>query len=170
MGTVCGVELHPLVSTALAAVGANHEVMACDPSLADTAEFCEHYGIDPSDSANTILVVSKKPVGGMAACVALATTRLDVNHTVRHRLGVRKLSFAGADETVALTGMMIGGVTPFGLPTDLPLLVDAAVMQRDRIVLGGGNRSTKILMAPGELALLPNATVIEGLACPLISP
>jgi prolyl-tRNA editing enzyme YbaK/EbsC (Cys-tRNA(Pro) deacylase) len=158
------VELHPLVSAALSATGITHEVMACDPSLADTAQFCDHYGIDPADSANTIVVVSKKPTGLMAACVVLATTRLDVNHAVRNRLGVRKLSFAGPDETVAVTGMMIGGVTPFGLPADLPLLVDAAVMDRPRIVLGGGNRSTKILLAPGELALLPNAAVIEGLA------
>jgi prolyl-tRNA editing enzyme YbaK/EbsC (Cys-tRNA(Pro) deacylase) len=165
-GTVGVVELHPLVLSALVAVDAPHEVMACDPSLADTAVFCEHYGIDPADSANTIVVVSKKPPGVMAACVALATTRLDVNHTVRDRLSVRKLSFAGADDTVALTGMMIGGVTPFGLPTDLPLLVDAAVMRRNRIVLGGGNRSTKILMAPAALELLPNATVVEGLASP----
>ncbi|MGF1667488.1 MAG: YbaK/EbsC family protein [Acidimicrobiia bacterium] len=157
-------ELHPLVSAALAATGVTHEVMACDPSLADTARFCDHYGIDPADSANTIVVVSKKPAGVMAACVVLATTRLDVNHTVRNRLGVRKLSFAGAEETVALTGMMIGGVTPFGLPTDLPLLVDAAVMDRPRIVLGGGNRSTKILLSPAGLASLPNATVVEGLA------
>jgi prolyl-tRNA editing enzyme YbaK/EbsC (Cys-tRNA(Pro) deacylase) len=138
--------------------------MACDPSLADTAQFCDHYGIDPADSANTIVVVSKKPAGVMAACVVLATTRLDVNHTVRHRLGVRKLSFAGADETVALTGMMIGGVTPFGLPADLPLLVDGAVMGRERIVLGGGNRSTKLIMPPAGLTSLPNATVIDGLA------
>ncbi len=141
--------------------------MACDPSLADTTAFCEHYGIDPADSANTIVVVSKKPAGVVAACVVLATTRLDVNHAVRHHLGVRKLSFAGADETVALTGMMIGGVTPFGLPSDMPLLVDASVMLRDRIVLGGGNRSTKLLMAPGGLALLPNTTVVEALATPV---
>ena len=157
-------ELHPLVSAAIH--GVDHEVMDCDPSLADTAAFCAHYRVDPADSANTILVVSKKPAGVTAACVALATTPLDPNHRVRDILGVRKLSFAGADETVALTGMMIGGVTPFGLPRDLPVLIDAAVMTRPSIVLGGGNRSSKLRLVPHALLAIPTARVVEALANP----
>lgn len=160
-------ELHPLVSDAL--TGIPHEVMSCEPSLADTAAFCAHYGADPADSANTILVVSKKPSGVAAACVALATTRLDVNHRVREVLEVRKLSFAAADETVDLTGMTIGGVTPFGLPPDLPVLIDAAVMTRRSIVLGGGNRSSKLRLAPDELLAIPTARVVDGLAKPTFS-
>lgn len=140
--------------------------MDCDPSLADTAAFCAHYGVDPADSANTIVVISKKPAGVAAACVALATTRLDVNHRVREVLEVRKLSFAGAEETVDLTGMMIGGVTPFGLPADLPVLVDAAVMSRPALVLGGGNRSSKLRIVPDALLSIPTARVVSGLANP----
>lgn len=34
-------------------------------------------------------------------------------------LGVKKASFASRDETRDLTGMLIGGVTAFGLPADL---------------------------------------------------
>ena len=85
----------------------------------------------------TIIVVGKgaKPV--YAACVVLATHRLDVNRTIKGRFG-RKASFASPDETRNLTGHEIGGVTVFGLPGDLPVWVDAAVMKRDRIVLGGG--------------------------------
>jgi prolyl-tRNA editing enzyme YbaK/EbsC (Cys-tRNA(Pro) deacylase) len=60
--------------------------------------------------------------------------------------------------------MAIGGVTPFGLPEDLPILVDAAVMGRARIVLGGGSRSWKVIAAPSILLALPNVTVVEGLA------
>ena len=87
-----------------------------------------------------------------------------MNHAVKARLGTRKASFAGADETRELTGMEIGGVTPFGLPADLPVLVDAAVMRRPRIVLGGGSRSWKVIAAPSILLALPNVEVVEGLA------
>lgn len=160
-------ELHPLVSAALG--GIPHEVMACDPAVADTAAFCARYGVDPADSANTIIVVSKKPAGVAAACVALATTRLDVNHRVREILEVRKLSFAGADETVALTHMMIGGVTPFGLPAGLPVLIDAAVMRRSSIVLGGGNRSSKLRLEPDALLAIGTARVVGALATPASS-
>ena len=41
-------------------------------------------------SANTILVASRRPEGHFAACLVLATTRLDVNGLVRQRLGVRE--------------------------------------------------------------------------------
>lgn len=163
-------ELHPLVAAALERHDLPHEIMACDPELADTEAFCAAYGIDPRDSANTILVASRKPAGVDAACVALATTRLDVNHRVRHLLEVRKLSFASAEATIDRTGMMIGGVTPFGLPDDLRILVDAAVMTRPEIVLGGGNRSTKLRVEPAVLEALPTVEVIEDLALPMESP
>lgn len=153
--------LHPSVSSHLAALGVEHEVLACDPDYADTAAFCEHYGIDPADSANTILVASKKPAGHIVACVALATTRLDVNRRVRTLMGVRKLSFASAEQTMETSGMEIGGVTAFGLPPDMPILVDHAVMERPSVVLGGGNRSSKLRLDPAGLEAIPSARVVD---------
>jgi prolyl-tRNA editing enzyme YbaK/EbsC (Cys-tRNA(Pro) deacylase) len=145
-------------------LGVPYELFPCDPALADTAAFCAAYGFAPEDSANTIVVIGKSHPPVYAACVVLATTRLDVNQTVRERLGTRKASFAAHDQTQELTGMAIGGVTVFGLPADLPILVDARVMARERIVLGGGSRSWKVLASPAILSALPNATVVEGLA------
>lgn len=145
-------------------LGVPYEVMACDPEYADTAAFCEHYGIDPGISANAILISSKRPQGHHALCVALATTRLDVNHRVRGLMGVRKLSFASAEETVEVTGMTIGGVTPFGVPADLPIYVDEAVMEPDTIILGGGNRSSKIRVNPEVFRKLTGAVVVSDLA------
>ena len=148
----------------LAALGVAYELFQCDPALADTAAFCAAYGFSPEDSANTIVVIGKSTPPVYAACVVLATTRLDVNRTVRERLGTRKASFAAHDETRDLTGMAIGGVTVFGLPADLLILVDARVMARERIVLGGGSRSWKVLASPAILGALPNVTVVDGLA------
>jgi prolyl-tRNA editing enzyme YbaK/EbsC (Cys-tRNA(Pro) deacylase) len=143
-----------------------YELFACDPALADTAAFCAAYGFAPEDSANTILVVGKSNPPVFAACVVLATHRLDVNRVVKERLGTRKASFAAPDETRALTGHEIGGVTAFGLPAGLPLWVDAAVMERERIVLGGGSRSWKVIAPPSILRTLANVEVVEGLANP----
>ena len=96
----------------------------------------------------------------------LATTRLDVNGIVRQRLGVKKASFASADETRDMTGMLIGGVTPIALPDGVPIWVDAAVMKPASIVLGGGDRSTKLRMTPAALVTLPNVEVVDDLAKP----
>jgi len=153
-----------LVVEHLNATGVQYEIVACDPELADTAEFCRAYGYELADSANTIIVVGKSDPKVFAACVVLADSRLDVNGVVRKRLGTRKASFASGDQTSELTGMAIGGVTAAGLPADLPLWIDARVMARDQIVLGGGGRDRKVVGPPALLAALPNAEVIEGLA------
>ena len=152
------------LEAALAGRG-DHELFSCDPALADTAAFCAHYGFALEDSANTIIVVGKGAEPVYAACVVLATHRLDVNRAVKGRFG-RKSSFASADETRAITGHEIGGVTVFGLPAELPVWIDAAVMDRDRIVLGGGSRSWKVIAPASILLTLPDATVVEGLANP----
>ena len=147
----------------LESLGIEYQIVACDPALADTAQFCEAYGYALEDSANTIVVVGKSDPPAYVACVVLATTRLDVNKVVKKRLGVRGASFARGDDIERLTGMAIGGVTPFGLPSDLPLWVDSRVMERPRIILGGGSRDRKVLAPPEALAAL-GAVVVEGLA------
>ena len=148
----------------LESLGVPFEIIPCDPALADTANFCAAYGYPLEDSANTIVVAGKADPPRYAACVVLATTRLDVNRAVRARLGTRKASFASAEETRTLTGMAIGGVTVFGLPEGLPVWVDARVMERERIILGGGDRASKIAAAPAILLSLPNCEVVEALA------
>lgn len=158
--------LHPRVRAAVDAHGITTDVLACDPELADTAAFCEHYGFTMEEAANTILVASKKvEPPKYAVCVVLGTTSLDVNHAVRELLDVKRLSFADGETTVALTDMMIGGVTAVGIE-DLPVYVDSAVMTQSRVVMGGGNRSSKLVLAPADLLKLPHATVVEGLAKP----
>src|SRR5215218_1996054 len=142
-----------------------YQLFPCDPASADTAAFCAHYGFAMEDSANTIVVVGKGAEPVYAACVVLATHRLDVNRAVKGRFG-RKSSFAAPDETRALTGHEIGGVTVFGLPPGLPVWIDAAVMGRERIVLGGGSRSWKVIAPASILLTLPNAQVVQGLANP----
>jgi prolyl-tRNA editing enzyme YbaK/EbsC (Cys-tRNA(Pro) deacylase) len=72
-----------------------------DPQYADTAAFCARYGYPMEQSANTIIVGSKKEPKRHCACVVRATRRVDVNHTVRKLLGVSRLSFADPEETRA---------------------------------------------------------------------
>ncbi len=136
-----------------------------DPGLADTAAFCDKYGVSLEDSANCVVIAGKR--GGdtrYAACVVLATTRADVNNVVRRRLDARRASFAPMDTAVTLTGMEYGGITPIGLPAGWPILVDRAVLERAEVVIGSGLRRSKIALAAGLLAELAGAEVIDGLA------
>jgi prolyl-tRNA editing enzyme YbaK/EbsC (Cys-tRNA(Pro) deacylase) len=154
----------PLVLKAMDDRAVVYEEMACDPALADTAQFCEAYGVPLDKSANTILVASRRPEGRIVACLVLATTRLDVNGVVRRRMAVKKASFANADQTQAETGMEIGGVTVFGLPASIPVWVDRRVVDRDWVVIGAGSRSAKIRLDPSQLVGLEGFEVVEDLA------
>jgi prolyl-tRNA editing enzyme YbaK/EbsC (Cys-tRNA(Pro) deacylase) len=145
-------------------LGVPVEVVACDPALADTADFCAAYGYAPEDSANAIVVVGKSEPRSYAVCLLLAVHRLDVNGTVRRRLGSRKASFASAAETADLTGMTLGGVTPFGLPEDLPVWIDSKVLERPRVIVGGGSRDRKLLVTSEGLRRIPGSEVVEDLA------
>ena len=151
------------VAQALEGLGATWELMRIDPDFADTAAFCEKYGVAMDHSGNTIIVASKKEPKKYCACLVLATTRLDVNHAVRRLMDVSRVSFATAEETQALTGMMIGGVTLLALPPDLPIYVDDRIMALDYVILGGGSRSSKIKIAPEALRKLPGFNVVQGL-------
>ena len=150
----------------LEAAGAEYEMFEIDPEFADTAQFCEKYGFPPEKSGNTIVVASKRGAKKYCACIVAATDRLDVNKRVKGLMEVSRASFASADETMELTGMMIGGVTPFGLPDDLPIYADAKLRDLDYVILGGGSRSFKLKMAPAELGKLGNLEFIEGLSLP----
>ena len=153
------------VRNALDAHGIEYEVLACEPHLADTAEFCEHYGFTPDMTLNAIVVVLKTNPRSYVACLVRFDTKLDVNHKVSDVVGVKRLSFASSEETATLTGMLIGGVTIAGLPPEIPILIDTRVMDREKVIIGGGNRHSKVLLPPRELLKLPNARV-EDVAIP----
>jgi Uncharacterized conserved protein len=153
--------LDPNVQRELDALEIPHEVLECNPEWADTDAFCANYGIPRENAANTILVAAKTEPRQYVACLVTAATKLDVNHKISKLIGIKRLSFASAEETAALTGQLIGGVTVFGLPESVPIFVDSRVMERDSIVVGGGNRSTKIRLAPKQLEKLPRATVAD---------
>ena len=155
--------LHASVADELAGRSISHEVLECDPDLADTAEFCAAYDIPIENSANAILIASRKPEGEYALCVVLATDRLDVNGTVRKKLGVRKASFATAEDTLERTGQAIGGVTVFGIPDEVPIWVDRAVTETGWVIVGAGTRTAKLKIDPELFVVDDRYEVVDGL-------
>lgn len=152
------------VAAALRGADLPISVAEIDPELADTAAFCERYGVPPEESANCV-VISGRRDGEVRhlACVVLATTRADVNGIARRALDVRKASFAPMDTAVAETGMEYGGITPVGLPAHWQVLVDRAVAEAPSVVIGSGVRRSKLRLPGPVLAGLPGVEVVDGL-------
>lgn len=164
-----GLVAAPVAAAVSGWTGGPLSVAPIDPALSDTAAFCAEYTVPLSASANCVVVTGRRDgVQRWAAVVVLATTRADVNGVVRRRLDVRKVSFAPMADAVELTGMEYGGITPFGLPDGWLLLVDQAVVDAGPVVVGSGIRASKIVVAGADLALLPGAEVIQGLARPVV--
>src|SRR5438128_10708400 len=154
-------ELDSSVARAVEALGVQYEVLDCNPEWADTDVFCANYNIPRDHAANAILIASKTDPKQYSVCLVLATTKIDVNHSVSKLMGIKRLSFASAEETKAVTGQAIGGVTVFGLPDAMPLYIDNRIMENDYVIVGGGNRSTKIKLAPADLRKIPQAKTAD---------
>src|SRR5688572_29805713 len=81
-------------------------VAPIDAELADTAAFCEHYGVGLDISANCLIIQAKRADRTWyAACIVPATGRADVNGVIKKTLAARKISFAPMDSALALSGM-----------------------------------------------------------------
>lgn len=144
------------------------DVAEIDPALADTAAFCERYGVSLTESANCVVVLGRRgEVSTYAACVVAATTRADVNGLVRRHLDARKASFAPVEAVTAAAGMEYGGITPVGLPKDWPVLVDEAVAKTASVVIGSGIRGSKLRLPGRLLSAIPAAQVLPGLGLPV---
>lgn len=154
------------VQAALGSIANKEEVYVApiDPTLSDTKVFCEQYQVEMGQAANCVIIEAKRGESRQfAACVVLATTRADVNGVVRKILDARKASFAPMEEAVTQSGMEFGAITPIGLPSDWPILIDRAVADSALVIVGSGIRASKIALPGHILAALPNAQVIDSL-------
>lgn len=137
-------------------------VTKIDPDLADTAAFCAHYEVGLDVSANCVIIAAKRgDKVSYAACIVLATTRADVNGVIRKQLEAKKTSFAPMDTATSLTAMEYGGITPVGLPSNWPILIDTQVVAQPKLIIGSGIRGSKILISRDTLTALPGAQVLD---------
>ena len=140
-----------------------------DPQYMGGKDLCDHYGVDPSDGANCVIVEAVK--GDSSEFVAVIVPvgyRADLNGFVRKHLGSRRISLAPLDKVIEQTGMEYGSITPFGLPNSWKILVDSLLMKKEKIIVGGGKQISKLLLPTKILAGLLNTEIIDGLSNPVL--
>ena len=137
---------------------------ARDDTLADTAAFVRITGCHRNYGECDPCPVEERAPEDMALCMVPATHRLDVNKVVTQEALCEEGVFAKSRGHRAITGMEIGGVTPIGLPTGVPVWVEASVMSLDYIILGGGNRISKLKVPPAVFELIDGCEIVEAAA------
>jgi prolyl-tRNA editing enzyme YbaK/EbsC (Cys-tRNA(Pro) deacylase) len=136
-----------------------------DPEFAGSKEFCEQYNVEPNDGANCIIVeVVKGDNRSFACCLVPVGERADLNKVVRKHFDARRISFAPLEQVVQETGMEYGSITPFGLPKSWPILIDSKIMLKDKIIIGGGKKISKLMIPTAIFRELPNVEIIEDLS------
>lgn len=147
----------------------NSEIMVAeiDPAYMGGKELCEHYGVNPNEGANCVIVeaVYADHTNKVAVIVPVGY-RADLNGLVRKHLGAKKISLANLETVLAETGMEYGSITPFGLPESYKILVDSRFMEKEKIVVGGGKQISKLLL-PTSVFQMIGAEIIENLSNPL---
>ena len=81
--------------------------------------------------------------------------------TLRRTLGEKRLTTAGEEEMLRVTGYPRGAVSPLGLPQPLRILADPGVFETEEISIGSGVRGTTVILRSADLQrTLPQVEII----------
>lgn len=59
------------------------------------------------------------------------------------------------------SGYQVGGTSPFGLRTALPIFIERSILDLERIVINGGKRGFLVELAPSDLVAILHPTPID---------
>ena len=60
--------------------------------------------------------------------------------------GVKKAIMAETETAERLTGYLVGGISPFGVKRNLPVVIEESILQFNRVMINAGQRGTMLLM------------------------
>ena len=73
-------------------------------------------------------------------------------------VGARKATMAEPADAERATGYVVGGISPLGGRTRLPVVLDDSVLALDVVYVSAGRRGLQVSLAPQDLMDLTGAT------------
>lgn len=112
-------------------------------------------GEDPSFVFKTLMVRvdREKPV----CLIVPAASKVDLKQ-VAALFGGRNARMIPAAEAEELTGFQVGGISPFGQKTQVPVAIDAAASSKGYIYVNAGARGLVVKIAPDDARSAADAT------------
>jgi len=145
---------------ALAAAGVPHAVRPYDHDAATSAEVgygeeaARALGADPAQVFKTLVATAGD--GHVLAVVPVAA-RLDLKALAR-AAGAKRAAMAERADAERLTGSVIGGISPLGGRTRLPVILDLSALGRPAILVSAGRRGLDVELAPQDLLRVTGGT------------
>ena len=134
-------ELHPY-ETHGATSGSSYGSEAADALGLDAGSVCKTLVVSV-DGRLTIAVV---PVNGSLDLKALAAA-----------VGAKKATMAEPGDAERATGYVVGGISPLGGRSHLPVVIDESVLGLDIVYVSAGRRGLQVSLAPSDLVTVTQA-------------
>lgn len=113
----------------------------------------QELGTDPHATLKTLVIANSANAREMALCCVPVAGHLSLKAAAK-ALGWKHATLADPAKAQRTTGYIVGGISPLGTLTKLPLLIDASVNAIDQITVSAGQRGLSIAIAPDDLARL----------------
>jgi len=113
-----------------------------------TAESARQLGVDEHAIIKTLVFETneKRPL----IVLMHGDRQVSTKNLARH-IGVKSIESATPERASKWTGYLVGGTSPFGLKTPMPIYVEKSVFDLDRILINGGKRGFLVELVPQVL-------------------
>lgn len=123
-----------------------------------TAESARQLGVDEHAVVKTLIFETneKKPL----VVLMHGDKQVSTKNLARH-IGVKSLEPASPDRASKHTGYLLGGTSPFGTRTRMPVYAERSIFDLDRILINGGKRGFLMEIEPGVIRRVLEAEEVE---------
>lgn len=132
------------------------DIIETDGVTATVEQAAIVHNVEPNQIAKTLSLKVKNEV---VLVVCAGEARLD-NQKVKQALG-SKARMLRADEVVELTSHPVGGVCPFGLPSELPVYCDISLQQYREVLPAAGSVNCALRISPQRMLELTKGAWID---------
>jgi Cys-tRNA(Pro) deacylase len=77
------------------------------------------------------------------------------------QIGARKVQPCDPVLAEKLTGYQVGGISPFGTRTNMPVYAQASILELERICINAGRRGMLVELDPAELVRILGVTAVD---------
>ncbi|GAA2073598.1 YbaK/EbsC family protein [Microbacterium hatanonis] len=146
-----------LVAARLREAGITGEIRVLPDAASTAALAAAALGVEVGAIANSLIFLGD---GEPLLVMTSGAHRVDTA-ALAERLGLARITRAGADQVREATGQAIGGVAPTGHPAPIRTVVDEALAEYPQLWAAGGTPHTVFPLTFDELVSLTGAPVVK---------